>query len=203
MHGIDEAMLVGAITIKSLAGQIDVVIHAVGILVSLPHILRRNEKIESLSLGAGNTGRDHDLVTDRRIAESKFIDWRGGPESIRQNAIVIDLFKLATAKTARHKYTYVLGLEHPERFLAGRRAISSVLSRNQAVAARFKKLYGDQFGTVADHAKYIRDQVELVDLRDVVPEFSDKRAPHAHVFRRQVIVFQFVAPAPEHDRSFS
>jgi hypothetical protein len=101
--GIDETLLKGALTIKKLAAQVNVVIHAVGILVALPHILGRNERIESISLGAGNTGRDHDLVTDRQIAEFKFIEWRGGPESIRQNVLFIDLFNLASAKTKRRR----------------------------------------------------------------------------------------------------
>lgn len=54
------------------------IMHAAGIMVALPWILESGEIVESLSLGAGNTGRDHDLETNRRIAEFKFIDWRGG-----------------------------------------------------------------------------------------------------------------------------
>jgi len=171
-HEIDEALLKGALTIKDLAGQIHVVIHAIGILLTLPHILERDERIESVSLGAGNTGREHDLVTDRRIAEFKFIEWRGGAESIRQNSLFIDLFNLASAKTKKRRYMYVVGREHPDRFLGNRRALSSVLSRNAAAAARFKALHGERFETVADYASYIRDQVEIVDLREVVPTFS-------------------------------
>jgi hypothetical protein len=172
-HEVDEAVLKGALKIKDLAGQIHVVIHAVGMLVVLPHILERDERIDSVSLGAGNTGREHDLVTDRRIAEFKFIQWRGGAESIRQNSLFIDLFNLASAKTSKHRYMYVVGREHPDRFLANRRALSSVLSRNAAAAARFKALHGEQFKeTVADYADYIKDRVEIVDLREVVPAFG-------------------------------
>ena len=171
-HEVDEAVLKGALKIKDLAGQIHVVIHAVGMLVVLPHILKRNERIESVSLGAGNTGREHDLVTDRRIAEFKFIRWGGGAESIRQNSLFIDLFNLASAKTNKHRCMYVVDREHPDRFLANRRALSSVLSRNAGAAARFKALYGERFETVADYADYIKDRVEIVDLRDVVPAFD-------------------------------
>ncbi len=171
-YEIGEAVLEGALKIKDLAGQIHVVIHAVGILVVLPHILARDERIESVSLGAGNTGREHDLVTDRRIAEFKFIQWRGGAESIRQNSLFIDLFNLASAETTKRRYMYVVDREHPDRFLANRRALSSVLSRNAAAAARFKALYGERFETVADYADYIKDRVEIVDLRDVVPFFA-------------------------------
>jgi hypothetical protein len=171
-NGVDEGLLHGAITIKNLAGQINVIIHAVGILVSLPHLLASGEMIESLSLGAGNTGREHDLVTNRRIAEFKFIDWRGGPESIRQNGLFIDLFNLASAETDKHRYMYVLGREHPERFLSGGRALSSVLSRNESAAKRFRELHGDDFKTVADYTNYIKNRVEIVDLREVVPAFA-------------------------------
>jgi len=171
-HEIDKAVLEGALAIKDLAGQIHVVIHAVGMLVALPHILERDERIESVSLGAGNTGREHDLVTDRRIAEFKFIQWRGGAESIRQNSLFLDMFNLASAETEKRRYMYVVDRDYPDRFLANRRAISSVLSRNTAAARRFKALHGEQFKTVADYAVYIKDRVEIVDLREVAPAFG-------------------------------
>lgn len=171
-HGIDEAVLHRALTIKDLAGQIHVVIHTVGMLVALPHILERAERIESVSLGAGNTGREYDLVTDRRIAEFKFIQWRGA-DSIRQNNLFIDLFNLASAETDRRRYMYVVDREHPDRFLASRRALSSVLSGNAAAAARFRALHGERFKTVADYyAAYVKDRVEIVDLRAIVPAFG-------------------------------
>jgi len=170
-HGIDDVLLKGALTIKELAGQIHVLIHVVGILVALPHILERDERIQSVSLGAGNTGREHDLETDRRIAEFKFIEWRGGSESIRQNSLFLDLFNLASAETKKRRYMYVVDREQPDRFLANRRALTSVLSRNAGAAARFTALYGEQFKTVADYADYIKDQVEIVDLRELVPAF--------------------------------
>lgn len=171
-HDIDDVLLKGALTIKDLAGQIHVVIHAVGILVALPHILERDEHIESVSLGAGNTGRAHDLVTDRRIAEFKFIEWRGGSESIRQNSLFIDLFNLASAETTKRRYMYVVDRTQPDRFLGNRRTLTSVLSRNAGAAARFTALYGERFRTVADYADYIKGQVEIVDLREIVPAFA-------------------------------
>jgi hypothetical protein len=42
--------------VKQLAGQINMIIHALGILLCLPHILRPSEIIDYVSLGAGNTG---------------------------------------------------------------------------------------------------------------------------------------------------
>jgi hypothetical protein len=38
---------------KRLAGQINVVIHSLGILLCLPHILEVGEQVEKVSLGAG------------------------------------------------------------------------------------------------------------------------------------------------------
>lgn len=169
---IDETLLSGALAIKDLAGQIHVIIHAVGILVTLPHILEPGERIESLSLGAGNTGRDHDLVTNRRIAEFKFIRWRGS-DTIRQNNLFVDIFNLATANTEKRRCMYLVGQGNPVRFLQGRRAISSVLSRNASAARRFQARYGERFETVADYyAAHIETRIEIIDMAVLVPTFE-------------------------------
>lgn len=170
--GIDESLLLAALLVKRMHGQINVIVHAVGILVSLPHVLESGEMIESLSLGAGNTGRPHDLVTDRRVAEFKFIDWKGGAESIRQNSLFVDLFNLASADTSKRKVLYVVGGREPLKFLHGRRAIGSVLSKNQAVAERFRAMHSDRFAVVSEYFDFVRDGVEIVDLAEVVPAFS-------------------------------
>jgi hypothetical protein len=47
-----------------------------------------------------------------------------------------------------------------------------VSSRNEAAAVRFKALYGDSFKTVADYADHVKDRVEPVDLRGVVPALT-------------------------------
>lgn len=167
--GITDAVMQAALVIKGLAGQINVIVHAVGILISLPYILREDEIVESVSLGAGNTGRNHDLETNVQIAEFKFIEWRGGPESIRQNSLFVDLFNLASANTAKRRVLYVVGKATPIRFLGNRRALDSVLSKHTAVAARFHALHGDTFRTVRDYYETVSDVVEIVDLRDLVP----------------------------------
>ncbi len=66
-------VLMAAAEMKRLAGQINVVIHSLGILLCLPHILEVGEQVEKVSLGAGNTGREFDLETNYRVAEFKFI----------------------------------------------------------------------------------------------------------------------------------
>src|SRR6266404_1797123 len=49
-------LLLAAILIKKNSSQINEILHAVGILLALPSILREDEIVESLSLAAGNTG---------------------------------------------------------------------------------------------------------------------------------------------------
>lgn len=166
--------LVGAArVVKAMAAQINTLIHCAGILVSLPHILDPDEVVEYVSLGAGNTGREFDLETDRRVAEFKMIDWRGGSESIRQNNLFADVFGLATADTDKRRVLYLLGTEHPLRFLNGGRALTSVLSRLPKVSRRFSALYGDdKFLTVRDYWQTIEHTVELADLRQLVPAFA-------------------------------
>jgi hypothetical protein len=171
-NSVDLALLESALEVKALSGQINVLIHAAGILAALPFILAKNEVVESLSLGAGNTGRAHDLETSLRIAEFKFIEWRGGAETIRQNNVFADVFNLASSESDKRKQLYVLGTEHPLRFLANNRALSSVLSKNISLAERFRDLHGEDFGTVSDYWETVKDRVEVIDLREVVPTLT-------------------------------
>jgi len=163
---IDSRLLGAAAEIKRVSAQIDVTVHAVGILRSLPHILADGEQVESVSLGAGNTGKAFDLETNLRIAEFKFIQWRGGPESIRQNGIFKDFFDLVTAETSKKRCLYLLGTHHALKFFRGRRALSSVLSKNQATRDKFASLYGDRYATVNE---FFTDHEQVVEIIDVLP----------------------------------
>lgn len=149
-QGIDETFMDPAIAVKRVAGQINVIIHAAGILRSLPGIIEPGEKVESVSLGAGKTGRQFDLETIMRVAEYKFIDWQGGPESIRQNDIFKDFFELAEYETHKRKYLYVVGTEYPLMFFRGGRTLTSVLSRHRKILAHLQEKYGDGIAKVRD-----------------------------------------------------
>lgn len=163
-RNIDQAFMASASSIKKVAGQINVIIHAAGILCSLPHILKPGEVVESVSLGAGNTGRRFDLETNKRIAEYKFIDWQGGPESIRQNALFKDFFELAEYQTTKTKQIYVVGTEIPLRFLRGGRALTSVLSRFPAILQQLSDSYGASVTVVRDYYEIRKREVEIVDV---------------------------------------
>jgi hypothetical protein len=165
-----DDLLRGALLVKRMAGQINLVIHAVGILRALPYVLEPEETVISASLGAGNTGRDWDLETDRQVAEFKFITWQGGAEAIRQNSLFVDVFHLAEAATERRKVMYVTGAATPRRFLErSNRALTSVLSHHSPVEADFRARHGDHYRTVREYWADVRDQVELVDLATVMP----------------------------------
>jgi hypothetical protein len=171
-QGINSTLLATSLVLKQASGQINEVVHSLGILFSLPHILCGGEVVEMLSLAAGNTGRSFDLETNLRVAEFKFIDWKGGPESIRQNQLFKDFYFLAELTTPKERYLYTVGLEHPLKFLRGGRALSSVMSRNHRLWMRFQKQYGSRFRTVADYYACKKSDVKLVDLAKIVPEFS-------------------------------
>ena len=167
--GAFENSLAGAGQLKLLVGQLNVVIHALGILLCLPKILESGEIIESVSLGAGNTGRLFDLETDRRVAEFKFIRWQGGSETIRQNSVFKDFYLLAEHDTRKKKHLYVLETHHPLKFLNGGRALDSVLSKNVTLYRQFQSKYGHEYRTVREYYQP-RQSVVLID--DVSPWLS-------------------------------
>lgn len=170
--GAKAEILGAAGLVKQLAAQIDVVVHALGILLCLPHILRHGEVIEYVSLGAGNTGRAFDLETNLRVAEFKFIRWQGGPESIRQNSLFKDFYEMAEHETTKEKYLYVLGTEHGEKFFNGGRALSSVL-RNATLRNKFNGKFGDRYRTVRDYYLPRKGLVVIQDVSRFVPELVE------------------------------
>jgi hypothetical protein len=170
--GAEKEVLAAAAAIKRFAGRINDVLHALGILFCLPRILEEGERVEYVSLGAGNAGREFDLETNYRIAEFKFIHWRGGAESIRQNVFFKDFFLLAESESAKRKYLYVLGTEHPLRFLNGGRALKSVLSRDNEVRERFYACFGERFVRVRDYYQSHLDKVLIADVSPWLPELA-------------------------------
>jgi len=166
-YHIENSLLEAADTIKGVASQIDEVLHAVSILKFLPNILESDEIIESLSLGAGNTGRQFDLVTNLRIAEFTFIYWKGGAESIRQNKLFKDFFNLAESDIQKKRCLYVLTSSVPLKFFNGGRSIKSVLSRNLKLWDAFQEKYGTRFTEVNEYYNYRKGKVEIVDLYEL------------------------------------
>lgn len=170
--GISYNLLMDAASVKQASAQINVVIHAVGILFALPRILQPKEIVESVSLGAGNAGSGFDLVTNQRIAEFKFTHWQGGAEALRKKTLFQDFYKLAREQTPKKKILYLLNTDIPRRFLCGNRQIRLVLDRNRRLADDFEKRYGDRYRTVGEYYQDHRNDVQLVNLTEVVPGFQ-------------------------------
>ena len=118
-----------ALEAKKIFSQLNTIIHATGILLYSSRILQKGEIIESMSLGAGNTNKDFDLVTNIRIAEFKFIEWKGR-DSIRQNSLFCDFYKLYKYKTNKKKELYINDEDEVKKFLRGKRKVESLLSKN-------------------------------------------------------------------------
>lgn len=169
---INFDLFAASLLLKRASAQIDEVVHAVGIMMSLPYILRPGENVESLSLAAGNTDRAFDLETNYRIAEYKFIEWKGGAESVRQDGLFKDFYHLAENPTEKEKYLYVIDAAIPIKFLLGGRSLQSVMRRNKPLWEEFEGKYAGQFETVSDYYSYRQDSVMIVDLLELIPDLS-------------------------------
>lgn len=170
--GDEKHALAAAASLKRVAAQVNTAIHALGIILCLPHILEEGEAVEYVSLGAGNTGRVFDLETNLRVAEFKFIHWQGSAETIRQNSIFKDFFLLANYPTSKRKYLYVLGTTHPLKFFHAGRAIASVLSKNEAVRDQFRSRFGDRYKKVHEYFTH-KHVVTIEDVSRWLPELID------------------------------
>jgi hypothetical protein len=169
---ISSSLMTAAAAVKQASAQIDVVIHAIGIACSLPYLLAEDEEIESTSLGAGNAHSDFDLVTNKRIAEFKFVNWQGGSESIRKKTLFADYVKLASDPTHKAKYLYLLRTDIPLKFLRGRSNVYRILDKNNRMREHFQSNFGDQYETVGDFYRDYADKIQLVSLPDIVPALN-------------------------------
>ncbi len=161
---IDDGFVASALAVKKVAGEINVIIHASGILHSLKDILKKGEVVQSVSLGAGNTGRKFDLETNFQVAEFKFIDWRGGAESIRQNGLFKDFYELAEYDTEKVKNLYVVGTLYPLKFFNGGRALTSVLSKQPSIYEGISNKYGSAIKEVRDYYDLHKGFVNIIDI---------------------------------------
>jgi hypothetical protein len=67
---------------------------------------------------------------------------------------------------------YVLGKEIPLKFFNGRRALSSVFSKNTRLWMEFQERYGRRFSVVGDYYSNHKDAVRIIDLCEVLPFFA-------------------------------
>jgi hypothetical protein len=176
---IDNALLRSSLVIKQLAGEIHVVIHALGIMLALPHLLEEGESVVAVSLGAGTGNMKYDLETTNRIAEFKFIRWRGN-DAVRQDGLFADFVKLAESGDPRQRQLFVVGAILPHHFLfESNRSLSSVCARRPKVLKQIQANHGSSFRTVSEYATTFADQVKLVDLESRLPAYVVKDIENA------------------------
>ena len=162
-------LLRAAVMVKRAASQIDNVVHAVGMLLCLPELLREGEVIEAVSLAAGNTGKPFDLVTDQRIAEFTFIDWKGGAESIRKQKVFKDFCQLAEASTGKERFLYFLGEKHAPKVFTSRTSCKDMLQKYAPLRDAFLQRY-DAAMTVREYCHAKDGVVKLVPLEQAAPK---------------------------------
>ena len=157
-----------ALDVKSVMGQINVIVHALGIINSLPYLLEDNEVVESVSLGADNASSEFDLITNKRIAEFKFITWRGN-DSMRLKTTFGDYYNLVECNTEKEKYLYLTDCSYFEKFLNGRRSFSSILSKNNKIAKEFESKYNNKYNFLNEYYDDNKFKVNLISLNDIAP----------------------------------
>jgi hypothetical protein len=167
--GIGRETLDAALLIKRVSGQINVLVHAIGILNAPPaHPGAWRARGEPLP-GRRQYRTTYDLETDKRLAEFKFTARVADPSrSARTNSSRTSSY-LVSRPTTKRRYLYVVGKARPMHFFEHGRALTSVLSKDAATEARFREMYGDQFRTVCEYYATVRHLVEIVDLADLVP----------------------------------
>ena len=158
-----------ALDVKSVMGQINVVVHTLGIINSLPYLLEDNEVVESVSLGADNASSEFDLITNKRIAEFKFITWRGN-DSMRLKTTFGDYYNLVEYNTEKEKYLYLTDCSYFRKFLNGRRSFSSILSKNNKIAKEFEAKYNNKYNFLNEYYDDNKFKVNLISLNDIAPD---------------------------------
>lgn len=158
---IDITLLRSASVVKRAAKQIDVVIHALGILVLLPTIMDQDETVESLSLGAGSSQtKRFDLETNRRIAEFTFIEWQGN-DNTRLQKIFKDFYRLAEFETPKSKELWLIDDASVLKYFQSRTSVRSATHKHRDVREAFHLKYP----TVETVSEYYRLNASKVNLR--------------------------------------
>jgi hypothetical protein len=168
--------------LKAFAGEVDVLLHAVGIAAAMPYLLAEDELVLSVSIdhdGGGTAGVGGfgvgDLVTDRQIAEFTFIRWAKQGNGQRDVKLLRDLIKLDllddVVAEGRRRVLYVTGAAPAVRFLNSGQAINKKLNRNADIFQRFEDRHDHNFSGIGEYWAFLQrtNRVELVDLYEAAP----------------------------------
>lgn len=171
-----EDLLDAALSVRRHVGRLSDVIHAATITRCLPLILEEGEIITTRpSLGAGNDPtRPYDLETDRRIAEFKVAQWKGG-DTMRKRGVFADLVHLALDESTRKAQIFVVG-SRPVKFLRTSTTTAQwALARSSPhLRTRFDAAFGTDVMTVAEFTNGPGKEIEIVDLSELLSALAER-----------------------------
>ena len=163
-----------ALTVKNISAQIDEIVHAAGILNSLPLILHENEKIQGISLAAGTGKERFDLITDYRVAEFKFSHWKKS-NGIRGKRVFADYVNLLLDTSERKKELYVVSFTQVNNFFQSEAEWKKILSKSDRLAIKLQeyllvnKLKAE---TVNDIFKLGEAEIEIFDINKIMTKYQ-------------------------------
>jgi hypothetical protein len=146
-EGMTDDLLKGALLVRRHAGRVNDLIHAAVIVQALPKILEPGERIvRRPSLASGNDpDRQFDLETDRRVAEFKAAQWKGG-NTMRKRMLVADLVGLVLKHGERRAELYVFGRSPIDFLRTSTSTVEWMLGRS---SPHLRQAYAERFGSAA------------------------------------------------------
>ena len=168
-----ENIFTSAKIIKEASAQIDEIVHASGIMLALTVWLNKNEKVQYLSLGAGNHKEHFDLETNQRIAEFKFGKWNeNSANGIRRRGYFSNYTSLLIDEKDRDKYFVVEDKKAFLKFMNGTAKWKNVLSKNPTGFEKLEKFLvnnkAEHIETVGEIYNQFIDKVIIVDYTEII-----------------------------------
>ncbi|MBK7228476.1 MAG: hypothetical protein IPH97_06360 [Ignavibacteriales bacterium] len=163
---IGRNLIHSAYLIKKISAQIDTKLHCLGIIYLLNKLLDEDEIIESLALGSDNQS-EFDLVTNHRIAEFKFGEWKG-KDSMRRKKLFQDYFNLAESSSSKRKILYVYELDPVLKFLQSSSDFSNILDKEESLRIAFRKKYGNSLTFVKEYYAIKDRLVEIIEFKELL-----------------------------------
>ncbi|WP_149207366.1 hypothetical protein [Flavobacterium johnsoniae] len=168
-----ETIYLAAKIIKEASSQIDEIVHASGIMIAKEVWLNEDEKVEYLSLGAGNHKERFDMETNLRIAEFKFGKWNEkSANGIRRRGYFGNYVSLLAANDPRIKYFVVEDKVAFIKFMSGKATWRNVLNKNPSGFKKLEKFIienkKEYLVTVGEIYKEFEGRVTIIEFNQII-----------------------------------
>jgi hypothetical protein len=165
---ITAGALEAGLVARDHLGRLNDIVHAAAITAVLPLLLEPDERVEFVSLAAGNSpNRPFDLATDRRIGEFKLSRW-DGHDTARKLHLTKDLVHLAADVSGRRAQLFVLDQRPIQFAVKSKSPIANLLRRFPATLELFKAEFGDPTVSISQFRSAAAARVEIIDLRPIL-----------------------------------